>query len=453
MYSTLKSGYDSFTFMSVALKSSLAVLFSLGILFPEIQVVFGQVIESRKEELIRLRQEKAQQTVPEDKIPGVEKMLLRFESGNRRQTFQIRYKDFYPRIGAPEEGAGFGGGIRYFKQDIASSGLTVESQALWSLRDYRVAEFQFGRFTEIAPVTFMSPRKFHAPFEFIPETPWQIGRPRAFLYGDFKYHYFPQMSYYGLGSDSSLEDETKYLYQRLSGEVLAGYEFSEWFAGAIKTGYLDFKAGSGTADDIPSVEDRFDDSSAPGLGSRHDFYRFSVAAFANYQDDVSNPHKGGIVGIFYTLVQQLDGNEFDFEWWAVDARHFIPLGSRQRTLALRLAASQVESHKGGRVPFYLMPTLGGTQTLRGFRHNRFRDSNLVYGSLEYRWEPAPAFQLALFYDVGKAYGIGEPLTFNSLETNYGFGIRFRTEKQVIIRIDFAFGGEGSRTILRSGEAF
>ncbi len=159
----------------------------------------SQTVESRRDELIRERKEKLQKQVPEEQRTGIEKALLKLEAGAKREYFQIRYKDIYPKIGAPEQGGGFGGGIRYFKQDIKSSGLTIESQALWSVKDYRVAEVQFGRFTEIAPITFMAPRRFHAPFEFTHETPWQIKRPRAFIYGDFKYHYYPQMAFYGLG--------------------------------------------------------------------------------------------------------------------------------------------------------------------------------------------------------------------------------------------------------------
>jgi len=408
---------------------------------------------SRREELIRKRKEKLRYLAPKEQISGLEKVMLRLEQGVKRGQFQLRYKDIYPKIGAPEQGGGFGGGIRYFRKDIRSSGLTVESQGLWSIRDYRVAEIQFGRFNEIAPITFMAPRKLYAPFSFTPKTPWQIKRPKAFLYGDFKYKYFPQISFFGLGPGSSYKDATNYLYRQVSGEVVAGYEFSQWFAAGIKSGYLDIEAGPGTSEEEPSIEEKFDDSTAPGIGSRHQYFRLTAAAFINYQDNVNNPHAGGIVGIFYTRVEQTDGNDFDYEWWAVDTRHFIPLGSPQRTLAVRLAASTVRALPGARVPFYLMPSLGGTQALRSFEPFRFRDSKLAYGSVEYRWEPAPAVQFALFYDTGKAYGLDQSLTLKNFMHSWGFGVRFRTARTVVVRIDIAFGQEGNRVNLRSGEAF
>ena len=98
-----------------------------------------------------------------------------------------------------------------------------------------------------------------------------------------------------------------------------------------------------------------------------------------------------------------EGGRYSFNRLSVDARGFIPLGSRQRTFAARVFASRDYADAGAQVPFYLMDTLGGQNTLRGFRNFRFRDENVLYLSGEYRWEATAGFDLAVFYDTGKVF--------------------------------------------------
>jgi outer membrane protein assembly factor BamA len=108
---------------------------------------------------------------------------------------------------------------------------------------------------------------------------------------------------------------------------------------------------------------------------------------------------------------------------------------------------------GSRVPFYLQPTLGGSETLRGFREYRFRDRNLFYLSGEYRWEPVRAVELALFYDTGKVFADRSDFDFERLRKSVGIGLRFKTTRSVVFRIDAARSDEGSRIYFKFGPAF
>ena len=70
---------------------------------------------------------------------------------------------------------------------------------------------------------------------------------------------------------------------------------------------------------------------------------------------------------------------------------------------------------GARVPFYLMPALGGHDSLRGFRDYRFRGPHAILTQTEYRFEIWSAFDTALFYDAGKVALRREDLNFKNLE--------------------------------------
>ena len=97
-----------------------------------------------------------------------------------------------------------------------------------------------------------------------------------------------------------------------------------------------------------------------------------------------------------------------------------------------------------RVPFYLLPALGGNDTLRGFRALRFRGPHRLLMQAEYRWEIWSAFEAALFYDTGKVALRRADLNFEDLEQDYGIGFRFNTDQGVVLRVDAAFGSRDGR---------
>ena len=97
-------------------------------------------------------------------------------------------------------------------------------------------------------------------------------------------------------------------------------------------------------------------------------------------------------------------------------------------LAARLFVSTSDTGPDHVMPFYLMPTLGGNDTLRGFREYRFRGPHAILGQAEYRWEIWSGLDGALFYDAGKVADRRADLNFKDLERDYGFGFRFNTDE-------------------------
>ena len=66
------------------------------------------------------------------------------------------------------------------------------------------------------------------------------------------------------------------------------------------------------------------------------------------------------------------------------------------------------------VPFYLMPTLGGNDSLRGFRNYRFRGPHALLLQAEYRWEIWSGLDAALFYDAGKVAMRRDPISISRI---------------------------------------
>jgi hemolysin activation/secretion protein len=87
-------------------------------------------------------------------------------------------------------------------------------------------------------------------------------------------------------------------------------------------------------------------------------------------------------------------------------------------------------------------TLGGSDDLRGYRNFRFHDNNALLMNAEYRWEVAPALDMAIFADAGRVFSRPEAFALSDLKAAGGFGFRFKTRDAVVLRFDTGFSSEG-----------
>ena len=145
---------------------------------------------------------------------------------------------------------------------------------------------------------------------------------------------------------------------------------------------------------------------------------------------------------------------FTFNRFDADLRQFASILAERRVLAVRLFVSTSDPASGARVPFYLMPHLGGHDSLRGFRDYRFRGPHAILTQTEYRFEIWSGLDAALFYDAGKVALRRSDLNFKNLEHAYGFGFRFNTDNGTILRIDAGFGSsDGKHLYIVFGDVF
>jgi outer membrane protein assembly factor BamA len=130
----------------------------------------------------------------------------------------------------------------------------------------------------------------------------------------------------------------------------------------------------------------------------------------------------------------------------------VPLAARH-VVALHTGLSYVNNETGDRVPFYMYPYVGGSDTLRGFDEFRFRDENAFYMNAEYRWDLLSFLELAGFVDAGKVRSDWEQIGFDGMRTSYGGGVRLKMKDQVFLRFDVGTGGEGTQMFFKFGKSF
>src|SRR4029078_10804974 len=85
-------------------------------------------------------------------------------------------------------------------------------------------------------------------------------------------------------------------------------------------------------------------------------------------------------------------------------------------------------------PYLLMPSLGGSDTLRGYPAWRFRDRNSLVLQGEFRWiSNRFGMDMALFYDTGKVADRRSELNLRGLKKDIGAEVRFHGPVQTPLR--------------------
>jgi len=268
-----------------------------------------------------------------------------------------------------------------------------------------------------------------------------------------QYYEFPQEDFFGLGPGSLKANRTDYRLDSFDTGIVAQWKPVRFIDLGAGLSYLTPRIDSGTDSRFPSTELVFAPSTLPGFSAQPDFLRGDVLAAFDWRDNPFHPKVGGRYSVQLSQFRDRDLDSFDFRRVDIDLQQYIPLPNRYRTIALRVGMDLTDADAGQQVPFYYQPTLGGAQTLRGFREFRFRDQNVLLLTAEYRWEAWWALDGALFVDAGTVAANRRDLSFSDMDVSYGVGFRFHSNSAVVGRLDLAFSREGFIPLLRFEHVF
>jgi Omp85 superfamily domain len=259
-----------------------------------------------------------------------------------------------------------------------------------------------------------------------------------------------EMPYYGPGSDSSKSGRSNYRLEDTNFEVRPGFRIFKGLSAGLIGSYLAVNTGPGHSTRYISAEEQFDPTAAPGIDRQTDFWRGGGFLEYDWRDRDSYPTRGGKYSAQY--VRYLDEKFGRYSFLRLDfaASQYIPLFNGTRVFALQAWTSLTTAGDGQVVPFYLQPTLGGANTLRGYRFNRFYGDNSLMLNFEYRWFCSPALDAAVFVDAGKVFPDWNDWNFKNLESNVGFSLRFKgREARPALTVDTAFSQEGFQIWFRT----
>ena len=190
------------------------------------------------------------------------------------------------------------------------------------------------------------------------------------------------------------------------------------------------------------------------MGIAQSFRVVSLGAAVDTRDASRNPRSGGHYAVAANRYTAAPQSPHSFTQVDTAVEQHFSFWKRQRTITLRALASTTFTADGQAVPFYLQPSLGGSQVLRGFVNDRFRDRSLLALQAEYGWDLTPFISAVAFYETGAVGSALRSITARDFRRDYGLGFRFGSARTVAFRTDVAFGsGEGTRLTMRFNHAF
>jgi len=178
-----------------------------------------------------------------------------------------------------------------------------------------------------------------------------------------------------------------------------------------------------------------------------------VFAQFDYRDNPGGPRRGGNYVAQFRYNKDHDARQFSYRDVHLEAQQYFSFFNERRVIALRAMTELTYRNPNQRIPFYLQPVVGGSNTVRGFRPFRFYGDNSMVLNGEYRWEAFSGLDMALFFDAGKVFQRKSQLNFHDLEASTGFGFRFNARNNVFMRIDTGFSHEGFQVWLKFDNVF
>jgi len=370
---------------------------------------------------------KKSQTLQPPQRSSLEKYLYDAKEQRFLERYQAGWRGFHPLFGGLSTGSGFAFGTKFQKTRMMGGKLDLTASGQASFKEYQKYELNIA-----------APR---------------LANEHLFLSFGFVQRSSPQEDFFGIGSNSQEKDRTNFLLEDTRYEGTLGVRPLRNLMIGGRGGILNTNTASGTDNRFPSTEEVFSPTTAPGLDQQPD-YTYG-AAFAEYdsRDAPLNPRSGGLYRIEGAQYSDRDFDSYSFRRMDIELQQYLPFFNQRRVIAMRGRLQLTDTEAGKQVPFYLLPVLGGSEDLRGFREFRFRDNQSIVFNLEYRWEAFSGLDIAIFGDAGNVFPRVNDIKLSEFETSYGFGFRFNTAKSVFIRLDFGFGREGTHTFFKFNHVF
>jgi hypothetical protein len=194
-----------------------------------------------------------------------------------------------------------------------------------------------------------------------------------------------------------------------------------------------------------------------------------TALIFDTRDFEPDPSRGYYFEIANEFSNPIIGSQFDFNKLFIQGRVYkkLPIGPRT-VLTARLGAGNIF---GSLAPFFefqdqwspdgSINAMGGRQSLRGFRQNRFLARSMWFSNVELRVRLAEtkfrkqrfSFTVVPFFDAGTVRDRWQDLNFSEIKTSYGGGLRIAWNQSTVLSFDFGLSKEDKLFFFGIGQVF
>ncbi len=276
---------------------------------------------------------------------------------------------------------------------------------------------------------------------------------------DFRYKGLPQEDFFGIGPDSRIQDRTTYNREVPEVVVSAFKQVRPNLRLEADIGYQKNNIFQGEDEEHPSTDEIFDPVDVPGLDTGAELLLATfVIEWANL-DHPGSPTSGVFIRLLGGIAEDIRSGAFDHWRYGIDFQVYLPMlgwGNRfgpRSTLAIRVKGDFTDPMNGADVPFFRMPTVGGSTTLRGFTEFRFTDRNAVVTNVEYKYPIQKILEAVIFWDEGQVFPTMDKFDINKFRSSFGGGLRLILEHSAFVRLEVGRSSEETRFYFRFGKSY
>jgi outer membrane protein assembly factor BamA len=268
--------------------------------------------------------------------------------------------------------------------------------------------------------------------------------PRYLFRGFGLYENDRTARFFGIGANSSEQDQTNYTLRQVGGEAQFGRRLMPELIASLTERLRSVTIRRGAVDSLPFLQDVFAD--IPGEDGSF-VWAHRLALTYDTRNSQITPTEGRFGQVFIEVADEAIGSKASFVRYGLEGRWLWPQLGERLVLAVRGLLDRVD---GANVPFFELSELGGDETLRGFGENRFLDEGRVLVNAEERLKVYQInygnvrtdIELAVFTDIGRVFHNFSDLGSGRIQAVVGGGIRFLAASQIVAKIDVGIGSEG-----------
>jgi hypothetical protein len=372
------------------------------------------------------RQQKAAQLEP-DEPSRIEHALNVIKQKKIIERVTAGIAGFRVHMGGLITGSGFAVGPEYYRHDLMHDQVTVRASARASIQKFYLMDAELNL-----------PR---------------LANDHAFVNLYAIHRNYPHIDYYGPGPNSAKTGRSSWALEDTGFQTTMGVQPVHGLRLGGIGRYLLTNVYRGHDDRFVSADRIYTEQTTPGIQFQTDYLQGGGFIQFDWRDNPGGPRSGGNYFAQYASYSDIQRSHYSFERVDLEAQQYIPFFNQRRVIALRGRVEATSPRRGNLVPFYLQPTLGGSEDLRGFRPFRFYDNNAVVLNGEYRWEVFSGLDMALFVDAGQVFPDWHQINYRHLQSDAGFGFRFNVRNDVFLRIDTAFSHEGFQIWFKFNNVF
>jgi outer membrane protein assembly factor BamA len=280
------------------------------------------------------------------------------------------------------------------------------------------------------------------------------------FYEDFKlgrlYHarfeYFDQRSstdrFFGVGDGNPRSAESARTSNEYRTEARFGPRLSDSWDAEGTVRWRRFRVGDSLITDLPQMKALY--PAEPGIEGGQ-ILAAGVRIVHDSRDSQTTPTSGSFGSLYFESADDFVHGQNHRYWTSgVAQTTLFPMDQDCQFVTVLNTATQFAI--GNYIPFWELPALGGSTTLRSFNGARFINKGMILINVEERirvyetslFGVSGEVQVAPFFDLGKVFDSSDDLvgrgSLRFYHYSYGMGLRGVVKPSFVGRLDVGFGG-------------